>query len=125
MAKDREGRFRPSKGKPSSVGKVKASELQIRDIDHIENNFELADKYTTGETEDALSIHIRHPNRDVQKNKRERNGLADKIGNTGNKTTAEEKFESEGKQERNAVPIEEIPGMLSKEVFAELANYSA
>jgi hypothetical protein len=125
MAKDREGRYHPPKGKPSSVGKVKASELQIKDIDHIEENFELADKYTTGETEDALNIHIRHPNRDVQKNKREKNGAADKTGNTGNKTSTEEKSEREEKTEPSDVPIEEIPGMLSKEVFAELANYNA
>jgi hypothetical protein len=124
MAKDREGKYHTPKGKPSSIGKVKATELHIQDLDHMEENFELADKYTTGETEDALNL--RHPNRDVHKIKREKSSAADKTGNTGNKVMAEENFENKEIEKEETPPsVEELPGTLSKMLFAELANYSA
>jgi len=126
MAKNREGRYNPPKGKPSRVGKVKASELQIKDINHVEEDFEIADKYTVGETEDAFQL--RHPNRDILKNKRERNGLADKTGNTGNKTRDEAKFESDqekNNEESSSINAEELPGILTKNLFTELASYKS
>jgi hypothetical protein len=125
MAKEREGKYHPPKGKPSSVGKVKASELQIRDIDNIEQSFELADKYTTGDTEEVLGIHIRHPNRDVQKNRKEKSGTGSKIGTTVSKTTDERSVDALANENKLSGTVEELPGMLTKSIFTELADYTS
>jgi hypothetical protein len=124
MAKDREGRYHPPKGKPSSIGKPKAAELHVHHIDHIEKDFEITDRYTKGETEEAYQL--RHPNRDIHKARVEKSGAASKTGNTENKVKAEETFEAKENDEEALPPsVEELPGTLSKKIFEELASFSA
>ncbi len=117
MAKDREGVFHPRKGKPSGTGKAKASELQV-DIKHIEENFSLEDKYIEGVTngvEDiAANVRVRHPNRNVDKGEFQHI----KRDNTPNKTLGDTEAYEE-------TQIEELPSLLTKEVFSSLANYTS
>ena len=117
MGKDREGKFHPRKGKPSGSLR-EGTGLQPIDTSAIEEQLEIAEKYTEGEEQPAPNIHVRHPNRNVDKREaRQRNKETQRFNNPANKTVNETLT-----VERSGIEAEELPSMLKKEQFAELAN---
>ena len=118
MGKDREGRFHPRKGKPSGVLR-EGTGLQPIDTSSFEEQLEIAEKYTEGEEKPASNVHLRHPNRNVDKREeRQKSRESQRFGNAWNKTVNETL-----NAERSAANAEEWPAFLTKEQFATLANY--
>lgn len=67
MAKDREGKFTPPKGKPSGSGK---NTTGLRDAfagTDPETDENLTEKYMEGPDQPAANVHLRHVNRNVNK----------------------------------------------------------
>jgi hypothetical protein len=117
MGKDREGKFHPAKGKPSGSSKTESVGLKPISSDSFEEHLELADKYTVGEEEPAPNLHIRHRNRNVDKNE-ERQQQRSEITNTkAKRETLTEDIPS--------ATAQEIPGLLTKDQFAELATFES
>src|SRR4051812_5980392 len=73
MGKDREGNYHPPKGKPSGSGQGHMKEVNLKDENAIDDYLSTADKYTTGQDEEPDGIPIRHPNRNVNKNRSDGN----------------------------------------------------
>ena len=120
MGKDREGKYHPRKGKPSGALREGVG-LQPIDTSAIDEQFEIAEKYTEGEEQPAPNIHVRHPNRNVDKREeRQRNKDIKRFDNPSNKTV-NETFTVE----RDETVAREIPAMMTKEQFAELANFQS
>lgn len=94
MGKDREGKFHPTKGKPSDTSK-EGTELQ-----------EMM----------GSDVHVRHPNRQTHKGKNE----AYKQGEDGSQKTWKEKTYA---QDHAETTPEEIQGVLTKDILKELAGY--
>jgi hypothetical protein len=118
MGKDREGKFHPRKGKPSGSLKEGAG-LQPLNTSAFETNLEMADKYTEGEEQPATNVHVRHPNRNVDKREeRQRTKETQRFNNPSNKSL-NETFVAE----RSETVVEELPAMLSKDQFTQLANF--
>jgi hypothetical protein len=118
MGKDREGKYHPRKGKPSGALREGVG-LQPINSSAIEEQFEIAEKYTEGEEQPAPNIHVRHPNRNVDKREeRQRNKEMKRFDNPSNKAV-NETFTVE----RTDTVAEEMPAMMGKEQFAELANF--
>jgi hypothetical protein len=118
MGKDREGKFHPRKGKPSGSLRENVG-LQPLDTSALEEHLEIAEKYTEGEEQPAPNIHVRHPNRNVDKREeRQRTKETQRFNNPSNKTVNETFI-----IERSQTEVEELPAMLTKEAFAELANH--
>src|SRR3989337_3911100 len=89
MGKDREGKFHPRKGKPSGALR-EAVGLQSIDTSSLDEHLEIADKYTDGEEQPAPNIHLRHPNRNVDKREeRQRNKDTQRFNNPSNKSVNE------------------------------------
>lgn len=118
MGKDREGKFHPRKGKPS--GSVREGiGLQPIDSTAMEERLAIADKYTDGEEQPAPNIHLRHPNRNVDKREeRTRNKETQRFNNPSNKAVNDTMT-----VERSETLAEELPARLTREQFASLANY--
>jgi len=66
MAKTAHGGFTPPKGNPSGNGRNQQGEKELDSRD-LENEEELADRYTNDNEEPAANVHERHPNRNVNK----------------------------------------------------------
>jgi hypothetical protein len=118
MGKDREGKFHPAKGKPSGSNKTESVGLKSISSDSFEDHRELTDKYTVGEEEPAPNLHVRHPNRNVDKREerqQERSEMTDTKAKRETLTT----------DELSPIVAEEIPGQLTKEQFTELASYAS
>lgn len=120
MGKDREGKFHPRKGKPSSnLGE--GIGLQPIDTSAIEQHLEIAEKYTDGEEQPAQNLRVRHRNRNVDKREeRQRTKAVQRSGNTVNKPSNETSA-----AERPGTEQQELPAMLTKELFAEMANINS
>jgi len=113
MGKDREGKFHSRKGKAEGIG------LQSINTSSLEGQLHIADKYTEDEEQPSPNIHIRHPNRNVdKKEERQRNKETQRFNNPSDKS-AKEIFAAE----RLETVAEELPAMLTKEQFSALANF--
>ena len=120
MGKDREGKYHPRKGKPSGSPREGVG-LQPVDSSALEEHLEIAEKYTEGEEEPAPNIHVRHPNRHVEKREeRQRNKATQRFNNASDKSTNQTFTE-----ERVDTQPEELPAFLNKEQFADLANFQS
>lgn len=120
MGKDREGKFHPRKGKPSGALREGAG-VQSINTSALEEHLEIAEKYTEGEEEPAPNIHVRHPNRNVDKREeRQRNKDTQRFNSSSNRST-NETFAVE----RVDTTAEELPAVLSKEQFADLAGFKS
>jgi hypothetical protein len=120
MGKDREGKFHPRKGKPTGALREGVG-LQPIDTSTLDEHLEIADKYTQGEEQPAPNIHVRHPNRNVDKREeRQRNKDTQRFNNASNKSV-NETFTVE----HTDTVAEELPAMLTKEEFAQLANFQS
>jgi hypothetical protein len=117
MGKDREGKFHPRKGKPSGSGN-EGTGLDTPVTGSIENYLDLADKYTEGADEMPANVKVRHPNRNVNKGDEKKD---DCPVNKSSYKSKEETFSDD----RSPVVGEELPGVLTKELFTELANFSS
>jgi hypothetical protein len=115
MGKDREGKFHPRKGKPSGSGTEEGVGLTPPNVGSVEQYIELADKYTEGPDEMPANVKVRHPNRNTNKGEEKKEQPLNKSSyKSKNDTFADD---------RSPVAIEELPGVLTKELFSELANY--
>ncbi|HYG04249.1 MAG TPA: hypothetical protein VD927_17500 [Chryseosolibacter sp.] len=124
MGKDREGKFHPKKGKPSAAGKIEGR-TGLKDINTnaIEDYLEIADKYTVGEEAPAPNIHVRHPNRNVDKGEDRRLEKAD--NNNRQNPSYKSKAETLNRSAVESKPIREITGVLTKDILNELAAVHA
>jgi hypothetical protein len=119
MGKDRAGKFHPGKGKPSGINKDEGSGIHPTPPERMKEYEEMTEKYTEGEDELLSSnVHLRHPNRNTSKGDdtskaKENNPKSD---TTINNTVSEE---------RTSTIAEELPGVLTKELFRELATYES
>lgn len=118
MGKDNTGKYHPPKGKPSGAGKEEGLGLHPTDPDKLEQYLEMTDKYTTDADELAPHVHMLHMNRNTQKGK----GKFKNQQDNDDATTTEEQSVTE---ERSSVVAEELPGIINKEIFAELANFKS
>ena len=120
MGKDREGKYHPRKGKPSGSLR-EGTGVQEIDTSALEEHLEIAEKYTEGEEEPAPNIHVRHPNRNLDKREeKQRNKDTERFSNASNKTV-NDTFTTDHAD----TLAQELPAVLSKEQFAELANYKS
>jgi hypothetical protein len=118
MGKDREGKFHPRKGKPSGSGKEDSAKLDTPVVGSIEQYIDLADKYTEGPDEMPANVKIRHPNRNVNK------GEEKKSEKPVNKSSYKSKNDTFG-DDQIKVNAEELPGILTKELFTDLASFTS
>jgi hypothetical protein len=117
MGKDREGSFHPPKGKPSGSGKEEGVGLNNPFSGSIEEYQELADKYTSGDSEAPANVKVRHPNRNVNK-------AEEKKGEKNSNRNRAKTNKSQISNDEQAPPaLQELPGVLTKELFENLANY--
>lgn len=118
MGKDREGKFHPRKGKPSGSGTEESTGLDTPVTGSIDQYIDLADKYTEGADEMPANVKVRHPNRNVNK------GDEKKGEKPVNKSSYKSKNENHD-DDKTSVRAEELPGILTKELFTDLAAYSS
>lgn len=118
MGKDDNGVFHPGKGKPSGINKEEGLGLQATPPEKMEEYLEITDKYTTGEDELAEHVPVRHRNRNTSKGE-------DTYKGKENKEESNKSDNQTFKEERATTVPEELPGILNKETFSELANYKA
>lgn len=118
MGKDRSGVFHPGKGKPSGINKEEGLGIQPTDAEHMKEYDEITEKYVEGEDELSPAIHMRHPNRNTSKG--EDTYKAKENKKESDKTTTDALSE-----ETTLVVPEELPGILTKDLFKDLALYQA
>lgn len=119
MGKDRSGKYHPPKGKPSGAGKEEGLGIHSTEPEKLDQYLDITDRYTTGEDEIAPHVPVRHPNRNTEKGH-------DRFKNQQDAQDSRKAEERVVVEERGpAVTPEELPRMLSKEQFAELANHKS
>ena len=114
--KDENGVFHPGKGKPSGVNRQEGLGLHPTPSDRLEEYLEMTDKYTLGEDELQPALPVRHPNRNTSKGE-------DNFKGKENKPESNKSKNETMTEERTTTTAEELPGVLTKELFTELANY--
>lgn len=67
MGKDRNGKFIPTKGKPSGTGKDTVGLKDAFAVNDPETDNHIADKYTDNIDKATPNVYVRHPNRNVNK----------------------------------------------------------
>jgi hypothetical protein len=116
MGKDDNGVFHPGKGKPSGVNKEESgSGIQATPPEKMDEYLEVTEKYFLNDDELEPSVPVRHPNRNTSKGEDRYKGENKEETNKSNNQTFTE--------ERASVVAEQLPGVLTRERFAELANY--
>jgi hypothetical protein len=115
MGKDREGVFHPKKGKPSDDRDEGLGLRPTLPPEKFDEDMEMTDKYTSGPDELAENVHLLHPNRNTNK-KRDlpKNASQNPSDKAINETFNEDIVDT--------VP-EELPGLITKEMLAELAGF--
>lgn len=118
MGKDKHGTYIPKKGKPSGAGKSEG--LGFRPTmppEDVEQDLEMTDKYIKAPDELADNVYMRHPNRNTEKEydkqDKDENPSAKSIINTVDK------------EHHPATNVEELPNVLDKSIFNDLASYKA
>lgn len=112
MGKDDNGTFHPGKGMPSGVNKEEGLGLQPTAPEDMEQYLEMTDKYTADEDTMADHVQVRHRNRNTSKGEstfKQKNNTGDNGSAAGDNSSA-------------TVP-QQLPGVLTKERFSELANF--
>ncbi len=118
MGKDKTGKFHPGKGKPSGINKEEGLGIQATPPEHMKQYNELTEKYTEGADELSPNIHLRHPNRNTSKGE---DTFKAKLNNSESDKTVNDTLA----EDRTPTVAEELPGILTKELFRELATYQA
>lgn len=122
MGKDRSGTFHPGKGKPSGVNKEEGLGVSNTDPEKMDQYLELTDRYTDN-NENLQGVNVRHPNRNTSKGENNYKGRENKKGGdkTINKSTGDEANAIAGEPVDDV--IEQLPSILTKDLFAEMAAY--
>ncbi|MBA3648147.1 MAG: hypothetical protein H0W62_06295 [Chitinophagales bacterium] len=123
--KTRENKYIPPKGKPSGSGKEEGlgmrPTLDSEDLEKdLERDKEITEKYTSGVDELAANVHLRHSNRNRQKH---RDTHKEKQNEESNK--ADKSKNDTQKEEFTDTKPEELPGVLNKSIFSDLASYQS
>src|SRR5205809_395866 len=118
MGKDKSGVFHPGKGKPSGINKEEGLGIQPTDPERIDEYNEITEKYVESEDELSSSVHFRHPNRNTSKGE---NTFKAKE----NKEESDKTIQKTIPEETTSVQPEELPGILTKDVFKDLALYQS
>lgn len=118
MGKDENGTFHPGKGKPSGINKEEGLGIQATPPEKMNEYIEISEKYTLGEDELDPSVPVRHPNRNTSKGE-------DRYKGKENKEESNKSNNQTFTEDRAPVVAEQLPGVLTKERFSELANYKA
>jgi hypothetical protein len=116
MGKDADGTFHPGKGKPSGINKEEGLGLHPTSPEKLEEYLELTDKYTTGEDTLAENVPVRHKNRNTSKGE-------DTFKGKENKEESDKSKNETFTEDRTTTIPEQLPGILTKERFTELADY--
>lgn len=116
MGKDREGKYHPPKGKPSAADKSEGLGLR-RSLapEELEQDELMTERYTVGEDELSPDIHLLHPNRNTSKRK----------DYTPPEDTTDKSRLQTFTEELDTAEPEELPGVLTKEIFNDLASFKA
>jgi hypothetical protein len=67
MGKNQNNNFVPPKGRPSGTGREGSGLKSAFAVNDLQTDNELAAKYTEEEDQPAAGVHVRHPNRNVDK----------------------------------------------------------
>lgn len=118
MSKDKTGKFHPGKGKPSGVNKEEGLGIQPTSPENMEQYNEFTEKYTKDADELAPDVHLRHPNRNTSKGE-------DTFKGKENKPASDKTINDTSMDEHSKIIAEELPGVLTKEIFKELATYQS
>jgi hypothetical protein len=118
MGKDENGTFHPGKGKPSGINKQEGLGIQATSPEKMDEYLDITDKYTVDADELDPSIRVLHPNRNTSKGEDRYKGKENTEATDKTKNTA-------GNEERSSTSAEELPGILTREIFTELCNYKA
>lgn len=119
MAKDTNGKYHPPKGKPSGAGKNEGSGAQATPPEKMEDYENSSDRYTIDDDTLSPDVHMRHPNRNTEKGQTKFKNQQDAQSNVkGNAAMATAEATA-------AVEAEELPGILNRALFTELATYKA
>ncbi len=116
MGRNSNGVIHPGKGMPSGANKEEELGLQPGPPEQLEEYLAITDKYTDGEDVMAENVPIRHRNRNTTKGQDNFKGKDSNTNKTDNQNSTDEKT--------NTV-AEQLPGILTKERFTELADYKA
>jgi len=118
MAKDRTGKYHPPKGKPSGAGKNdNGLGIQATPPEKMAQYEEISDRYTVDDDTLSPDVRMRHPNRNTQKGESQFKNQQDAQDNTQSATM------TSGATAQ--VTAEELPGILDRAAFTELAGYKA
>lgn len=115
MGKDQSGGFHPPKGKPSAINKVEGMGVSTTPSENIEEFLDRDSTYMEDDMTLDPSIPVRHPNRNTSKGE---NNFKAKVNTPESDKTVELTVAEDVKTE-----IEELPGVLTKEIFIELATF--
>jgi hypothetical protein len=116
MGKDDNGVFHPGKGKPSGVNKEESGTgIQATPPEKMDDYIDVTKEYFVDDDELQPAVPVRHPNRNTSKGEDRYKGENKEETNKSNNQTFTEEF--------TPVVAEQLPGVLTKERFAELANY--
>jgi hypothetical protein len=115
MGKDKSGGFHPPKGKPTAIDKVDSLGISSSDSENLETFLELDEQYVQGEQALDPSIPVRHPNRNVTKGP-----VSIKAKTNQAESDRTVKLHTD---EENTTELEELPDILDKSSFIELASY--
>lgn len=118
MGKDREGKYHPTKGKPSGAKIQKG--VTTTNSRTLDQQMEIEDKYDIQADADAVAgnVHVRHPNRNVDK------GMDRKVSEN-KKNQSNQSVTGTFKAAFTNTSPEELSPFLSKEDLQEIANYSS
>jgi hypothetical protein len=117
MAKDREGKFHPLKGKPSDDSKEGLGLRPTMPPEDLEKDLEMTDKYTEDADKLAPGVRMLHPNRNTSK--QEDNTKENARRSPQSNKSVQQTFT----EERSNAEAEELPGILYKGLFEQLAGY--
>ncbi len=115
-AKDQNGVFHPGKGKPSGINKEEGLGIQDTPREKMNEYIEISEKYTIGEDKLDPAVPVRHPNRNTSKGE-------DRYKGKENEEESNKSINETFAEEHAPVVAEQLPGVLTKELFAELANH--
>jgi len=117
MGKDRSGRYHPPKGKPSDTSKEGLGLRPGMDPEDLEQDMKMTERYTEGPDKLASDVYMRHPNRQTRKGKE----VYKPQEEGSSKTYKEEMFN----KDRVDTPLEEIEGVITKDLLKELYAFRA
>jgi len=122
MGKDREGRFHPAKGKPSNDSKEGLGIPSSINADNLQQDEEITEKYTeesTGRSPGKPRVPaMKHPNRNTSKDE-------DHKENAHRSPQSNKSIAQTFTEERSNTEPEELPGILYKSLFEQLARFQS